>query len=147
MRKWTDSISTTTCSSARKKGVNRMLDTYTQTLQDQIGQLSKLLGAQSTPAPVTSQAANPFDCVDGIEGARAFQQKMIASSKHIVWDNQKDVFYVLQKDANNTPARIQICPFTVEMEQTPEEKYVSKDDFNALVARLDQLLKKEESNG
>ena len=120
-----------------------MLDSYTQTLQDQIGQLSKLLGA-SSPAQTANQAANQFDCVDGIEGARAFQQKMLASSKHIVWDNQKDVFYVLQKDANNTPARIQICPFTVELEQTPEERYVSKEDFNALVARLDSLLTQKE---
>ena len=124
-----------------------MIDSYTQTLQDQIGQLSKLLGAGAPAPQASTPAVNQFDCVDGIEGARAFQQKMIASSKHIVWDNQKDVFYVLQKDANNTPARIQICPFTVELEQTPEERYVSKDDFNALVARLDQLLKKEESNG
>ena len=129
----------------RQKGVNGMLDTYTQTLQDQIGQLSKLLGGQSaTPAP---QAANQFDCVDGIEGARAFMQKMLASTKRIVWDNQKDVFYVLVKDANGTPARIQICPYTVELEPTPDEKYVTKDDFNALVAKLDQLIGKEKDNG
>jgi hypothetical protein len=122
---------------------------YTQTLQDQIGQLSKLLGAQgaSPPAfpeaPQASQAANPFDCVDGLEGARAFLSKMLASTRHIVWDNQKSVFYVLQKDANGNPARIQICPFTVELEPTMEEKYVTRDDFNALVQKLDQLISKE----
>ena len=120
---------------------------YTQTLQDQIGQLSKLLGAQTgvpaiAEAPA-SQAANPFDCVDGLEGARAFLSKMLASTRHIVWDNQKSVFYVLQKDANGNPARIQICPFTVELEPTMEEKYVTRDDFNALVQKLDQLISKE----
>ena len=124
-----------------------MIDTYAQTLQDQIGQLGKLLGVQTAAGqavPETpAQSANRFDCVDGIEGARAYQQKMLASSRHIVWDNQKDVFYVLQKDANGNPARIQICPFTVELEPTMEEKYVTKDDFNALVAKLDQLLSKE----
>lgn len=120
-----------------------MLDQYTQTLQDQIGQLSKLLGANTS----AQQAVNQFDCVDGIEGARAFQQKMLASSKHIVWDNQKDVFYVLVKDANGSPARIQICAYTVELEPTPEEKYVSREDFNALVSKLDQLLKKGDDNG
>lgn len=116
---------------------------YTQTLQDQIGQLSKLLGAQTTtpdPAP-----ANKFDCVDGIEGARAFQQKMLASTKHIVWDSQKDVFYVLQKDANGQAARIQICPFTVELEPTMEEKYVSREDFNALVSKIDTLIAQKEA--
>ena len=95
---------------------------YTQTLQDQIGQLSKLLGGQTAsvpevlPAPVT----NKFDCVDGLEGARSFQQKMLASTKHIVWDSQRDVFYVLLKDANGQPARIHICPYTVELEPTME---------------------------
>lgn len=120
---------------------------YSQTLQDQIGQLGKLLGvANSTTLPeVTAQpAANRFDCVDGIEGARAFLSKMLPSTKHIVWDNQRDAFYVLQKDANGQPARIQICPYTVEWEPTMEEKYVSREDFNALVSKLDAFLAQKE---
>ena len=125
---------------------------YTSTLQNQIDQLSKLLGGQASGAVLAKdaaapQAANPFDYVDGIEGARAFLGKMLASTKHIVWDSQKAVFYVLQKDANGNAARIQICAFTVEQEPTMEEemekKYVTKDDFNALVSKLDQLLSKE----
>ena len=126
-----------------------MLDNYTQTLQDQIGQLGKLLGVQNlqqNTAPV-SQSANQFDCVDGIEGARAFLVKMLASSKHIVWDSGKDVFYVLEKDANGNPGRIKICSYTVELEPTMEEKYVTKEDFNALVSKLDQLIKKEVNDG
>jgi hypothetical protein len=122
-----------------------MFDNYTQTLQDQIGQLSKLLGAQpQQPESPAAQSANKFDCVDGIEGARAFLGKMLASSRYIVWDNQKDVFYVLQKDANGNAARIQICPYTVEYEPTIEEKmdekYVTKEDFKALMAKLEGLL-------
>ena len=122
---------------------------YTQTLQDQIGQLSKLLGSQGVPAvkDTPTQAANPYDCVDGIEGARAFQSKMLASTRHIVWDSQKPVFYVLQKDANGNPARIQICEFTVVYEPTMEEKYVTREDFNNLVKKLDQLISKEADNG
>ena len=123
-----------------------MIDTYTQTLQDQIGQLSKLLGGQ-TVQPEIRPAESRFDIVDGLDGARAFQQKMLPSTKHIVWDGQKDTFYVLQKDANGTCQRIQICPFTVTLEQTMEEKYVSREDFNALVSKLDQLLNKEATNG
>ena len=115
---------------------------YTQTLQDQIGQLSKLLGGQAA-APAPTPAESRFDCVDGIEGARAFLGKMLASTKHIVWDSQSDTFYVLQKDANGNPARIQMCKYTVELEPTMEEKYVSREDFNALVSRLDALIGKE----
>ena len=123
--------------------------TYTQTLQNQIEQLGKMLGGQGGAVqsdPQKSKAANPFDYVDGLEGARAFQSKMLPSTKHIVWDNEKAVFYVLQKDANGTPARIQICNFTVEMEPTMEEKYVTREDFNALVSKLDQLIGKETDN-
>ena len=129
------------------KGVRKMLDQYTQTLQDQIGQLSKLLGASAPAAQSAPQAANQFDCVDGLDGARAFQQKMLAGTKRIVWDNQRDVFYVLVKDSNGVASRIQICSYTVELEKTPEEKYVSREDFNALVAKLDQLIGKETDNG
>lgn len=116
-------------------------DNYTQTLQDQIGQLGKLLGVQAASLPEPQAPPGRYDCVDGLEGARAFQQKMLSNTRHIVWDSGKDVFYVLQKDANGQPARIQICAYTVEMEPTMEEKYVSREDFNALVSRLDALLK------
>ena len=125
-----------------------MYEPYTQTLQDQIGQLSKLLGGQAAgTVQEPQQAANKFDLVDGIEGARAFLQKMLAGTKHIVWDSGQDVFYVLQKDANGQPSRIQICHYTVELEPTMEDKYVTKEDFNALVSRLDKLLNKEGNNG
>ena len=125
-----------------------MIDNYTQTLQDQIGQLSKLLGVQnsgvSQPAQSAFQAANQYDLVTGLDGAKAFLQKMLSGTKHIVWDNEKPVFYVLQRDSNGNDQRIQICTFTMELEPTMEEKYVSREDFNALVSKLDQLLNKEE---
>ena len=114
--------------------------TYTQTLQDQIGQLSKLLGGQAA-APAPTPAESRFDIVDGLDGAKAYLQKMLAGTKHIVWDGGRDAFYVLQKDANGTAQRVQICTFTVELEPTMEEKYVTREDFNALVSKLDQLIK------
>ena len=126
-----------------------MFEPYTQTLQDQIGQLSKLLGGQAAAgaAPIPAPAESRFDVVDGIEGAKAYLGKMLSSTKHIVWDSQRDVFYVLQKDANGQPARVQICAYTVELEPTMEERYVSKEDFNKLVSRLDALIAKEGNDG
>ena len=124
-----------------------MINDYTQTLQDQIGQLGKLLGVQAAQPEIQAQpAASRFDCVDGLDGARAYLQKMLASTKHIVWDSQKDVFYGLEKDANGNPARIKICPYQVTFEPTMEEKYVSREDVNALVSRLDSLLAQKEVN-
>ena len=126
-----------------------MFEPYTQTLQDQIGQLSKLLGGQAaaSAAPIPAPAESKWDVVKGIEGARAFLQKMLAGTKHIVWDSEKDTFYVLQKDANGQPAPIQICDYTVSYEPTMDDKYVSKADFEKLVSRLDALIAKEENDG
>jgi len=126
-----------------------MFEPYTQTLQDQIGQLSKLLGGQAaaSASPIPAPAESRFDVVDGLEGAKAYLGKMLSSTKHIVWDSQQDVFYVLQKDSNNQPMRIQICAYTVELEPTMEDKYVSKADFEKLVSRLDALIAKEDHDG
>lgn len=113
--------------------------TYTQTLQDQIGQLSKLLGGQAAVVPDT-KPANQYDYVAGLDGARAYQQKMLNGTKHIVWDSERAAFYILQRDANGSFGRIQIGEFTLTPEPTMEEKYVSRQDFNALAAKIDQLL-------
>ena len=117
-------------------------NSYQQTLQDQIGQLSKLLGGQAVgAAPVDGpKSADPCIYVAGIDGARAFLQKMLAGTKAIVWDNEQPMFYILQKDANGNPARIQIGKFTVELEPTMEERYVTKDDFNALAVEIRQFM-------
>jgi len=119
-----------------------MLDNpYNQTLQDQIGQLSRLLGSQAVGAVSNQQpAVTQHDLVDGLEGARSFLQKMLPGTSHIVWDSRQDIFYGLQKDANGQAARIKICPYTVGYEPTMEEKYVSREDFNALVSKIDVLL-------
>ena len=122
-----------------------MFDGYNQ-IQDQIGQLGRMLGVPAS-VPETQIAANRMDCVDGIEGARAYLGKMLASTRHIVWDTKDPAFYVLQKDANGTAARIQIGRFALEPEPTMEEKYVSRKDFDALVSRLDKLLKEANDNG
>jgi hypothetical protein len=116
---------------------------YNQTLQDQIGQLSRLLGSQTaSTVSVPQSTANRFDLVEGLEGAKAFLQSMLPSTRHIVWDSQKDTFYVLQKDANGQAQRVQICAYSVELEPTMEDKYVSKADFEALVSKLDAFLSK-----
>ena len=121
-----------------------MMDSYTQTLQDQIGQLGKLLGVQNKgvlPEPPAVQSTNAYDCVDGLEGAKTFMQnRLLSGAKHIVWDTKDDIFYVLEKDSNGTPSRIKICHFTVELEPTMEDKYVTREDFAALSAKLDKLL-------
>lgn len=109
--------------------------------QRQLDELKSRYANLSAPvAPTTPlSAANSIDYVDGVEGARSFLGKMLAGEKRIIWDSEKPVFYVLQKDANGTPARIQIGEFTLKPEPSMEDKYVTREDFNALVSKLDQL--------
>lgn len=124
-----------------------MYDYAAQNLQDQIGQLSKLLGGQAGQTqlpPSTTPAASQYDEVNGLEGARDFLKRMLPGTKRVVWDSNEPVFYALSTDANGCPQRIQICRFEVTLEPTPEEKFVTRDDFNALVSRLDSLLAQKE---
>ena len=108
-----------------------MYDYAAQNLQDQIGQLSKLLGGtgatQPQLPPSTTPAASQYDEVNGIEGARKLLEKMLPGTKRVAWDSNDPIFYGLAKDANGCAQRIQICRFTVEMEPTPEEKFVTKE--------------------
>lgn len=122
-------------------------NSYQQTLQDQIGQLSKLLGGQAAPQlpPSTTPAASQYDEVNGLDGARKYLDSMLPGMKKVVWDSAEPMFYALARDANGCAQRIQICRFTVEMEPTPEEKFVTREDFNALVLRLEKLIPKEVS--
>ena len=114
-------------------------DTFQQQLQSLQNQLGQMMPQPAQPLPFQAQNTSP-DGVDGIEGAREYLGRMPASSKRYVWDNQADRFYFLQKDANGKAARIMIGDFTLTPEPTMEDRYVTRDDFNALVAKIDQML-------
>ncbi len=112
-----------------------------ESFQRQLDELKSRYANLSAPVAPTIplSAANSIDYVDGVEGARSFLGKMLAGEKRIIWDSEKPMFYVLQKDANGNPARIQIGEFTLKPEPSMEDKYVTREDFNALVSKLDQL--------
>lgn len=117
-------------------------------LQNSLNQLGQMNQPTSTQNPIASN--DGFDWVAGIEGARSLLGKMLAGTRKIAWDNEKPIFYVLQKDANGNPARIQIGNFTLSPEPSMEDMYVTRDDFNRLLSRfdkIDKLLSKEENNG
>ena len=121
-----------------------MLPPSTESFQQQLANLQAQLGQifpqpPAPAAPIPMPGAQP-DSVDGIDGAREYLGRMAASTKHYVWDRQADRFYVLQKDANGNPLRIMIGDFTLTPEPSMEDKYVTREDFNALVAKLDDLL-------
>jgi len=118
-------------------------DTFQQqlaNLQQSYAQLGQMMQPPPVqPLPVAPLSESP-DGVDGIEGAREYLGRMAPSTKRYVWDNQADRFYFLQKDANGKAARIMIGDFTLTPEPSMEDRYVTRDDFNALVAKIDLML-------
>ena len=109
-------------------------------LQQSYAQLGQMIQQPAVQPVIPSAQEKPPDSVDGIEGAHKYLATMPPSSKRYVWDRQADRFYVLQKDANGDPLRVMIGEFTLTPEPSMEDKYVTREDFNALVAKLDQVL-------
>lgn len=112
-----------------------------QNLQNQIQQLSQLMGVQPpqnnpvfTPTPPQAH----IQTVNGIEGARAFQ--IGPNSSVALFDNDDEVFYSFSTDANGVRSKIKVCRFTVEDEPTADSVYVTKKDFEDLKADIMRLV-------
>ncbi len=99
-----------------------------------------------TPAPVV--VPHQIQYVEGIAGARLYQEGMAANSSEIIMDKDDDIFYRVSKDANGIASRkIPMARFTIEepVEQT-DDMYLTKKDLNdfkeeiiALFQKIDQI--------
>ena len=91
------------------------------------------------PLPTAQQVAH----VSGLDGARMFQKSLGPESSAVVLDNDADIMYMVSTDANGNPKPIAVCHYTVEMENSQTNTYVTKADFEELRKELKQLLMKE----
>ena len=78
--------------------------------------------------------------VTGLDGAKAYLQKMPANSSAVLMDNNENVFYSVKKDTNGMAFPIAIGRFTLETEQEQTSSYVTKKDFDDFKAELKSLL-------
>ena len=78
--------------------------------------------------------------VTGLDGAKAYLQKMPANSSAILMDNNENIFYSVKKDTNGMAFPIAIGKFTLETEQEQTASYVTKKDFEDFKAELKSLL-------
>ena len=112
---------------------------YNQQLAQIQSQLSQM--KQPTYQPALPQIPSQIKYVDGINGAKELQSKMLPNSSEIVMDKNEDLFYVLSKDANgDVPKVMQMGRFTLEQEESNEPVYVTKKDFDAFEQKIIALL-------
>ena len=115
-------------------------------LQDLSRQYQQLLGQQN-PFPMQAQVPIPMPArqiqyVEGIAGARLYQDGMQPNSSEIIVDKDEDVFYKVSKDANGIPSKkIVRCSFLLIDEQAEEPTYLTRKDFDDFKEEIRQLLK------
>lgn len=100
---------------------------------------------QSYPQPMAwqqpvQQPVNGLVSVTGIEGAKAYQ--MPPNSSMPLFDANEDILYVKTTDSGGYPT-IRAFQFTpLEQQAQPQQDYVTRADFDALVAKVDGLTPK-----
>lgn len=121
-------------------------------LTDQVAQLQSQLAqlGQFQPLPYNPQPQAPVQPVvparaevkrvNGIDGAKEFQKNLAPNSNDVVFDNDKDVFYLVMKDANGvSPELITYGEFTLHKEETKENTYATKEDLNKIMEEIRKL--------
>lgn len=105
------------------------------------------------PAQPTAQPINGIISVTGIEGAKAYQ--LPPNSSMPLFDQNNDVLYVKTTDAAGYPTirTFRFEPYEQQIEVTPLPDYVPRSEFDALAAKVDDILqartrtRKAASNG
>lgn len=115
------------------------LDNYQKQFSDLQRSIANMNGQQYT-SPIMTQPQIKY--VDGIAGAKEYQNSLPFNSSEIIMDKNEDVFYVVSKDANGiSPQYLTTGYFYTETEQPPEANYLTKSDFEAFKAEIFELLK------
>lgn len=80
------------------------------------------------PIPVPSRQVQ---YVEGIAGAKLYQDNLPSNSSEIIMDKDENIFYMVSKDANGTPSRhITRCRFEIENIQEEEPAFLTRKDFD-----------------
>jgi hypothetical protein len=114
-------------------------------LQSQLAQLGQFQPQPFMPQPQTMvqpvvPARAEVKRVNGIEGAKEFQKNLAPNSNDVVFDNEKDVFYLVMKDANGiSPEVMTYGEFTLHKEESKESNYATKEDLNLIMEEIRKL--------
>lgn len=94
---------------------------------------------QPAQVPIPVQARQ-VQYVEGIQGARLYQENMQPNSSEIIMDKEDNIFYHVSKDANGTPSKkIMIGRFTLEEPTEEEPMFLTRKDFDDFKEEIRQL--------
>ena len=85
----------------------------------------------------------PIIWVQGEEGAKAYM--VAAGNSVLLMDSESSVFYIKSTDASGMPQPLRIFDYTergkqaVEKVESKNDKFVTREEFDALRARFDAL--------
>ena len=109
-----------------------------QNLQQQYQNMaaSNVVMPQQIPMPQPVQVPIPVQSrqvqyVEGIAGAKLYQDNLPSNSSEIIMDKDENIFYMVSKDANGTPSRhITRCRFEIKEIQEEEPAFLTRKDFD-----------------
>ena len=114
-------------------------------MPDQLSQLR-----QNYQQPAQQQPA-PIIWVQGEEGAKAYM--VAAGNSALLMDSENSVFYIKATDASGMPQPLRVFDYTERGKQAPQaaeiqgDRYVTRDEFDALRARIDALTASKPGKG
>lgn len=121
---------------------------YQPPMQDQLAQLRQNQ-YQQQPAQ-NAGSNNPIIWVQGEEGAKAY---MVAAGNSIMlMDSEASTFYLKSTDASGMPLPLRIFDYTervtapktpAQAQQAPGAEYVTRQEFDALAAKLEAMAAKD----
>lgn len=89
------------------------------------------------------QQSAPIIWVQGEEGAKAYM--VAAGNSVLLMDSESSVFYIKSTDASGMPQPLRVFDYTergkqaVEKVERKNDKFVTREEFDALRARFDAL--------
>lgn len=106
-------------------------------------QLAQLRQAAYPQQQQTAQQSSPIIWVQGEEGAKAYM--VAAGNSVLLMDSENSVFYIKSTDASGMPQPLRVFDYTergkqaVEKVESRNDKFVTREEFDALRARFDAL--------
>ena len=121
-------------------------DAFHNQLSDLQRQYQQLQAQQPQPIPQLQPVQVPVpprqvQYVEGISGAKLYQQNLPSNSSEIIMDKEDNIFYMVSKDANGTPARkIPVGRFSLEEYVEDEPTFITRKDFDELKKEIMEIL-------
>ena len=102
-----------------------------------LGSIPQVQMPVQVPIPIPTRQVQ---YVEGMAGAKLYQDNLPANSSEIIMDRDENIFYQVSKDANGTPSRHIIrCRFEVEDIQEEEPMVLTRKEFDDFKAEIRQL--------